>query len=128
MANTTGYIRLSDPVREQTLAAAHQQAERAAAHYAELQAAEAGIAARAVFPNLARLVFRLTDDVTSPSATLIAAYTADGRRLWHIDTDDEWPDESQVSDHLAAAADWCEDSFERIDADGGDLYVLDLDD
>ena len=58
MAALAGYIRLPDPVRERTLAAAHQQAKRAAAQYAQLLAAEAGIAARAVHPHVARLVFR----------------------------------------------------------------------
>jgi cytochrome P450 len=133
MANTAGYTRLPKTTREDVLAAARKQAERAAEHYAQLLAAEAGIAARVVFPNLARLVFRLTDDVFGSSATLIAAYTAQGRQLWHIDTGNEWPDESLVTDHLAAAADWCDDYFEAIDADdidqpgGAELYVLDPD-
>ncbi len=132
MTNTTGYTRLPKTTREDVLAAAHKQAERAAERYAQLLAAEAGIAARAVFPNLARLVFRLTDDVSGPSATLIAAYTAHGRQLWHIDTSEEWPDEALVTDHLAAAAEWCDDYFEAIDTndigqqDGDELYVLDL--
>ena len=134
MTNTTGYTRLPKTTREDVLAAAHKQAERAAERYAQLLAAEAGIAARAVFPNLARLVFRLTDDVSGPSATLIAAYTAHGRQLWHIDTSEEWPDDALVTDHLAAAADWCDDYFEAIDTDdidgrgGAELYVLDLHD
>jgi hypothetical protein len=133
MANTTGYTRLPTTTREDVLAAARKQAEQAAEQYAQLLAAEAGIAARAVFPNLARLVFRLSDDVFGPSATLIAAYTAHGRQLWHIDTDEEWPDESLVTYHLAAAADWCGDYFEAIDADdtdqqdGDELYVFNLD-
>jgi len=91
MATISGYTRLPDTIRENTLAAARRQAERAAERYARLLAAEAGIAARAAYPTVARLVFRLTDDVTGPSATLIAAYTAHGRQLWHIDTDEEWP-------------------------------------
>ena len=71
--------------------------------YASLHAAEAGIAARAVYPAVGRLMFRLTADVFGTSATLVAACSARGRRLWHIDTSDEWPDESLVTDHLAAA-------------------------
>lgn len=130
MANLTGYIRLADPVREQTLAAARTQAQRAAARYAELLAAEAGIAARAVLPTVARLVFRLTDDVTGPSATLVAAYGATGRLQWDVDLDDEWPDESLVTDHLAAAANAYDDAFTIVgtDADGEYLYGLDIDD
>jgi len=128
MANIAGYTRLPDATREQTLAAARKQAEQAAEHYAQLLATEAGIAARAVYPAVARLMFRLADDVFGSSATLVAAYTAKGRQLWHIDIDDEWPDESVVTDHLAAAADWCDDYFEAVDAgDGDELYVLDLD-
>ena len=119
MARISGYLRLPDPVREQTLAAAHKQAKRAAAQYARLLAAEAGIAARAVHPRVARLVFRLTDDITGPSATLVAAYAAGGRRLWHLDTDDEWPDESLVTDHLAAAAEWDDNAFTIVDPDPG---------
>jgi hypothetical protein len=128
MATISGYTRLPDTTRENTLAAARRQAERAAEHYARLLAAEAGIAARAAYPTVARLVFRLTDDVTGPSATLIAAYTAHGRQLWHIDTDKEWPDESLVTDHLAAAADWCDNTFNVVDthSDGEYRYVPDI--
>jgi len=118
MANTTtGYLLLSDAARGETLAAAGQQAQRAAAHCAQLHTAQAGIAARNVFPHLARLVFRLTDDVTGPSATLVAAYTGGGRRLWHIDAGDEWPDESLITDHLAAAAHWDEHAFTTLDTE-----------
>lgn len=125
MANTAGYTRLPDATREDVRTAARTQAARAAEHYADLLAAEAGIAARTAFPNVAQLVFRLTDDIGGPSATLVAAYTADGRRLWHVDTDDEWPDESVVTDHLAAAADRCDDYFPAA-AVGDDLFQLDL--
>ena len=132
MTTQSGYIRLSKTTREQTLEAARTQAQRAAAQYARLQAAEAGIAARAVLPTVARLLFRLTDDctdaVTGPSATLIAAHGNTGRLQWHVDLDDEWPDESLVTDHLAAAAQWCHDCFARTDADGEQVHVLDIDD
>jgi hypothetical protein len=125
---TTGYIRLSQPVREQTLAAARQQAQRAAARYADLLAAEAGIAARAVLPTVAQLMFRRTSDVLGPSASLVAGYGRTGRQQWHVDLDGEWPDESLVTDHLAAAAHWCGDAFDHIDADGEELYILNIDD
>jgi hypothetical protein len=45
---------------------------------------------------------------------------------WHVDLDDEWPDESLVSDHLATAAHWCTDIFPPAE-DGEDVYQLDLD-
>ena len=120
MADPNGQTRLPNPTREDVLAAARTQAGRAAEQYAQLLAAEAGIAARAVFADVARLVFRLTEDVLGSSATLIAAYSAQGRRLWHIDTSEEWPDESLVTDYLAAAADRCPDFFEAIGADDVD--------
>ena len=40
------------------------------------------------------------------TAMLVGAYNRAGELLWHIDRDGEWPDESQVTDLLAAAADW----------------------
>jgi len=87
--------------------------------------------ARAVYPTAGRLVFRLSTDVFGASATLVAAYTADGRQLWHLDTSDEWPDESLVTDFLAAAAEMLDDYFPTVDAAGiteaGDeLYTYDL--
>ena len=128
MTNPAGYIRLSKTTREQTLEAARSQAQRAAAQYARLLAAEAGIAARVELPTVARLLFRLTDDVTGPSATLIAAHGNTGRLQWYVDLDDEWPDESLVTDHLAAAPRWCHDYFARTEADGEQLYILDVED
>jgi hypothetical protein len=125
MATTTGYTRLPEPTRQQVRTAARSQAQNAARRYADLLAAEAGVAARAVYPRVGLLAFRLTDDIDGPSATLVAAYTADGRRLWHNATGREWPDESLVTDHLAAAAHWCDDYF--TPAGGDDLFLLDLD-
>jgi hypothetical protein len=124
MANTAGYTRLAATTREQTLAAARTRAQQAARRYAELLAAEAGIAARAVLPTVAQPVFRLTDDVFGPSATLVAAYGNTGRLQWHIELDDEWPDESLVTDLLAAATRWCHDIFP---AAGEGAYRLGLD-
>jgi hypothetical protein len=78
-----------------------------------------------VYPDVARLVFGLSDEIDGACATLLAAYDAAGRVLWHIDTDDEWPDESLVTDHLAAAADWNPDYFSAA-ADTDDAYELHL--
>ncbi len=121
------YPRLGEDARRELLHAAYDQGRQATLHYARLLAAEAGIAARVVYPTVARLVFRLTDDVCGASATLLAAYCHDGRRLWHIDVDDEWPDESLVTDHLAAAASNCPELFDTEGTDGEFRYVLDLD-
>jgi hypothetical protein len=127
----TDYTQLPDAAREQRRTDARTLAARAARHYAGLLAAEAGIAARAVYPTAGRLVFRLSTDVFGASATVVAAYTADGRQLWHINTGDEWPDESLVTDYLAAAAEMLDDYFpatnaEDITGDGDELYALDL--
>ena len=126
MANTAGYSQLPATTREQTLAAARTQAQQAARRYAELLAAEAGIAARAVLPTVAQLLFRLTDDILGPSASLVAAYGTTGRLQWHVELDDEWPDESLVTDLLAAANRWCHDFFPAADEDE-DAYRFDLD-
>jgi hypothetical protein len=125
VAHINGYTRLPEAIRETTRAAARTKAQQAARRYAQLLAAEAGIAARAQLPTVARLVFRLSEDMFGPSATLVAAYGNTGRVQWHVDLDDEWPDESLVSDHLAAAAHWCPDIFPATD--DGDTYQLDLD-
>ena len=129
---TPDYRQLSEAAREQQRAGARTLALQAAQRYADLLVAEAGIAARAVYPTAGRLVFRLTTDVFGASATLVAAHTADGRQLWHIDTSDEWPDESLVSDYLAAAADVLDDYFpvaSEGDAteEGDEVYAIDLD-
>src|SRR5438270_11375804 len=63
MADPNGQTRLPNPTHEDVLAAARTQAGRAAEQYAQLLAAEAGIAARALFADVARLVFRLTEAV-----------------------------------------------------------------
>jgi hypothetical protein len=125
MANTAGYTELPATNREQALAAARTQAQQAARRYAELLAAEAGIAARTVLPTVAQLVFRLTKDALGPSASLVAGYGNTGRLQWHVDLDDEWPDESLVTDLLAAAAQWS-DIFAATDEDD-DAYRYDLD-
>ena len=94
-------------------------------HYTDLLAAEAAIAARRVYPDTTRLVFTLTDDATGPSAMLIAAYNSAGRRLWHIDHDGEWPDESDVTDKLTAASHWCRaDVFPAVEDTGHCEYQL----
>jgi hypothetical protein len=122
---------LPEAARERLRATARSLAEKAALRYAELLVAEAGVAARAVYPTAGRLVFRLSSDVFGASATLVAAYTADGRQLWHVDTGAEWPDESLVTDYLATAAELLDDYFPSVDAaditeDGDELYAIDL--
>jgi hypothetical protein len=128
---TPDYAQLPDAARERLRGTARNRAEQAALGYADLLAAEAGIAARVVYPAAGRLVFQLSVDVFGASATLVAAYTADGWLLWHVDTGDEWPDESLVTDFLAAAAEQLDDYFPTVSAtdlteDGAQLYALDL--
>jgi hypothetical protein len=126
MTDVADYIDLPEPARAQERAAARDHAVRGAEDYAGLLAAEAGIAARDVFPTVGHLTFRLTDDAAGPSAVLVAAYDEDGWRLWHIDRDGEWPDESLVTDHLTAAARWCPDYFtDAPDGDGLLLFTVD---
>ncbi len=132
MASISRFTHLPVTTREENLAAGRGQAERTAEHYARLLAAEASTAARAVYPTASRLVLRLTDDVLDSKATLVAAYTTQGRQLWHIDTDEEWPDECLVTDRLAATADWCPDYFETNDGEHAHeadnvRYILDID-
>jgi hypothetical protein len=100
------YLTLNPGQRDSVRTAVRYLAVRSGEHYAELLAAEAGLAARTAYPDTARLVFSLGEDITGPTATLVAAYTRDGTQLWHVDQDDEWPDESRVTGLLAAAADW----------------------
>src|SRR5439155_4606291 len=47
------------------------------------------LAAKAVYPDVHRLVFRLGEDVTGTTATLVAAYDRTGGLLWHVDRDGE---------------------------------------
>ena len=99
------YLLLPDHRRSEMRASNRDFAVAVQRRYAALLAAEAAIAAWRVQPDAARLVFALTEDVlTGPSARLIAAYDIAGRRLWDTDRDDEWPDESLVTDWLAAAS------------------------
>jgi len=126
-----GYTQLPQATREHRRANARSLALRAARDHADLLAAEAGIAARAVYPTVSRLVFRLSSDVFGATATLIAAYTADGGLLWHVDTGDEWPDESLITDHLATAAEVLDDYFPtasaaEVSGEDDELYAIDL--
>lgn len=125
MADTADYRRLPDAIRDARRIAAHSRATLAREHYVDLLVAEAGIAAQAVHPDLARLVFQLGQDVVGSSVTLIAAYAPDGHQLWHTDDGQEWPDESLVTDHLAAAAD-TGDGYFPAKADANGLFHLDL--
>jgi hypothetical protein len=126
MNNRADYNHLPEAVREEARIEARARAMAAAQRYADLLVAEAGIAARAVIPDVSELTFRLTTGDVGLSVSLIAADAADGRRLWHVGNG-EWPDESLVTDYLAAAATWFKDYFTATD-DCRELVVLDLDD
>jgi hypothetical protein len=104
------YLALSRQQRDSVRTTVRSLAVHAGEHYADLLAADAGAAAREVFPQLARLVFSLGEDVLGPSASLVAAYDPAGRLLWHVAHDDEWPDESDVTDKLTAAYEWRPDN------------------
>jgi len=106
--NTTidEYLTLSPTHRDRVRVAVRDLAVRANERYAGLLAAEAVLAARTTYPDTHRLVFRLADDITGTTATLVAAYNRTGALLWHADHDGEWPDESEVTDLLAASVDW----------------------
>jgi hypothetical protein len=96
-------------------------------HYADLLAAEAVLTARAEYPDTHRLVFQLSDDITGTTAMLVAAYDRNATLLWHLERDDEWPDESQVTDLLAASADWSRDYHPFNEArDDSDLDEYEL--
>ena len=103
--------------REQQLDAALTAKRQAYRQYGDLLTRAAGIDARKVFPTAQLLTFRLSHDVASGvTAMLMAAHDADGRQLWHVDVDEEWPDESLVTDWLAAAAE--SDGYFRPDSNG----------
>jgi hypothetical protein len=104
------YLTLPRQQRDSVRSTVRSLAARAGEHYADLLAADAGAAAREVFPQLARLVFTIGEDVLGPTASLVAAYDIAGHRLWHVEHDDEWPDESDVTDKLTGAYEWRSDS------------------
>jgi hypothetical protein len=112
--------------RDNARAQARSRAVQAHEYYADLLAAEAGIAARTAFPDTARLFSELTEDITGSSASLVAAYTATGQRLWHTDSDDEWLDQSEVTDNLAAAWDWYHGDYFPTACHDADLYEYEL--
>ncbi|GAA4731818.1 hypothetical protein [Phytohabitans rumicis] len=122
------YMSLPDRERETVLGTARQAAEHADAGYADLLAAEAAVAARRTRPQVARLVFSMDEDVTGSSAALVAAYDRAGRRLWHVDLDDEWPDETLVTDMLAAAWDWYRGDCYPAANEDADLFQFTLPD
>jgi hypothetical protein len=129
MTDSADYDQLPDADRDNARSAARTEAVQAAEHYARLLAVEAAIAARAEFPDLSRLVFRLGEtDVFGPSVTLVAAYDADGRQLWHEDEGQEWPDDSLVADRLTAAAEWAHGDYFpfSLAEQGEDLFLLNL--
>ncbi len=99
------YLTLTSDQRDRVRTAVRSLAVRSNEHYCDLLAAEAVLAARTAYPDTTRLVFTLGEDITGPTAMLVGAYNRAGELLWYIDRDGEWPDESQVTDLLAAAAD-----------------------
>jgi hypothetical protein len=118
------YLTLSHQQRDRVRTTVRSLAVHASWHYADLLAADAGTAAREVFPQLGRLVFTIGEDVLGPSASLVAAYDTAGNRLWHVEHDDEWPDESDVTDKLTAAYEWGADHrlpFRQA-REGPDMY------
>jgi hypothetical protein len=131
MTTVHEYLTLHPAQRDRVRSAVRDLADRTNERYADLLAVEAVLAARAVYPDTHRLVFRLGDDVTGTTATLVAAYDRAGGLLWHVDRDEEWQDESEVTDLLAAAVDWCDgyypftDAREDTDLDEYELPTLD---
>jgi len=116
MTTVHEYVTLNPAQRDRIRSAVRDVAVRSNERYADLLAAEAVLTARAVYPDTHRLVFRLGEDITGTTATLVAAYDRAGGLLWHVDRDGEWPDESLVSDLLAAAVDWYDGHFPFTDA------------
>jgi len=110
------YMTLNSTQRDRVRSAVRDVAVRTNERYADLLAAEAVLTAQAVYPGIHRLVFRLGDDVTGTTATLVAAYDRTGGLLWHVDRDGEWMNESQVTDYLAAAVDWYDGHHPFTDA------------
>ena len=116
MTTVHEYVTLNPAQRDRIRSAVRDVAVRTDECYADLLAAEAVLTARAVYPDTHRLVFRLGEDVTGTTATLVAAYDRAGGLLWHVDRAGEWPDESQVSDLLASAVDWYDGHYPFTDA------------
>src|SRR5439155_13158252 len=90
------YMTLNSAQRDRVRSAVRDVAVRSNEHYADLLAAEAVLTARALYPGVHRLVFRLGEDIGGATVTLVAAYDQCGTRLWHVDRDGQWPDESSV--------------------------------
>ncbi len=120
------YLRLSQEDRDAMRTNAHSLLVRARESYTNLLAAEAMIAARKTLPNAARLVFSVGDDVFGPSVSLVGVYDSAGKRLWFIEWDDEWPDESEVTDLLASAVDYGDSRYDPFDSMDDDLYEYTL--
>jgi len=106
MTTVHEFVNLDPVQRDRVRSAVRDLAVRTNERYADLLAAEAVLTARTVYPGIHRLVFRLGEDVTGATATLVAAYDRTGDLLWHVEHDEDWQDESEVTDLLAAAADW----------------------
>jgi hypothetical protein len=121
------YLTLKPAQRDRVRSAVRDLAVRGNEHYADLLAAEAVLTARAEYPDTHQLVFQLSDDITGTTAMLGAAYDRDATPLWRLERDDEWPDESQVTDLLAASADRSRDYHPFNEArDDSDLAEYEL--
>ena len=111
MTTMHDYLTLNPAQRDRVRSAVRDLAVRTNERYADLLAVDAVLAARAVYPGTHRLVFRLGDDVTGTTATLVAAYDRTGAPLWHVERNEEWEDESELTDLLAACVDWYDGYF-----------------
>jgi hypothetical protein len=113
---TRDYAALTTEQRDAVRWQARREAEKAMRRYANLAATEAGIGARCIYPTLTKLAFTVGDDGEGGLCiSLVTAYGPAAEVLWNQDSDDEWPDESEVTDMLEAAYDWAAGGcFERF--------------
>lgn len=118
------YLQLNEKNRIGMRIDIHDQLTRTKKLYADFLAAEAVMVVRKVEPSAARLAFSISDiDPLGISVTLLAVYDAAGNQLWDWDfAENEWPDESEVTDLLGSAAETNTAHFRYID--GAYQYAL----